>query len=144
MYLKHKILASVLFVLLSACSYMFGVKIEEQFASNIFSLIGILLGFTITAAVAMKGSVFFLGQSKKVDKQASGIHMTNAQRLCEYLDISAIADLALITLLCIVALVRTDSRIAIRIFDCLIVGLLGEVLLLSSFVLRLVAKYMRS
>lgn len=142
MYRIHKVALISIAIAMMFLTWVCDLKIEKDLGSDILSLVGILFGFTITAAMAMRGSGFLAKQSKIVDSKASGIQKTNAQRLCDYIQASCIADLALIVALIAPRIALINSALS-RIVDTIIMCLISIAMVLSYLVLRVVMRFMR-
>lgn len=143
MYLLHKLLIALVFLSISGLAYCFNLKVESDFESNLFTLVGIMFGFTISASVAMKGSNFLNRQSYIIDKTASGLQMTNQQRLCKYIYVASILDLVLIILLLVFNFLPR-YEILLRTFSSLVIGIVSIVVFSSFLLLRIILKFLMS
>ncbi len=142
MYARHKFVLIVLSLVVAATTWFCDLKVEGQFASTLLSLVGILFGFTITASVAMKGSGFLSEQSKIVDKGVSGVHKTNAQRLCDYVEASCTADILLMVVLIVYHFMQ-NNPLVVRLSSVIILLLVTVVIALSFLMLKTVMHYLR-
>lgn len=143
MYMRHKLVILLLFCVFAGCTFYFNVVISPTLESNLFSLLGILFGFTITAAVSMRGSDFLRKQSKIIDDTVRGVFLSNTQRLCSYISFSCTLNLFLISVLTVRGLLNLDGLPA-RVLTATIAGLITVTLFASYLVLRLVILYIRS
>ena len=143
MYTIHKIVFGIIFIALACASYYFDLQISPQQESNLLALFGILFGFTVTAAVAMRGSDFLHRQSKIVDKVVRGVFLSNTQRLCSYLNFSCMLNLFLITFQLARGMINIEG-VLLKIESSCFVGIIGMSLFASFLVLRLVIIFIKS
>ncbi len=142
MYLIHKLLIGIVFVLPIIINHYHKLMISDGLASNIFTLVGILFGFTIAAATAMQGNGFIAKQAKNVDLSTKGTQKTNAQRLCEYVNFACMSDIILIIMLVVKSFIP-QTAFAFDAIGIIAVALTGVVLVSSYFVLRIVMSFLR-
>ena len=142
MYLIHKLFIGIVFVLPIIIHHYHKFMISDALASNIFTLVGILFGFTIAAATAMQGNGFIAKQAKNVDLSTKGIQKTNAQRLCEYVNFACMSDIILIIMLVVKSFIP-QAAFAFDVIGIIAVALTGVVLVSSYFVLRIVMSFLR-
>ena len=142
MYLIHKLFIGIVFVLPIIIHHYHKLMISDALASNIFTLVGILFGFTIAAATAMQGNGFIAKQAKNVDLSTKGIQKTNAQRLCEYVNFACMSDIILIIMLVVKSFIP-QAAFAFDVIGIIAVALTGVVLVSSYFVLRIVMSFLR-
>ena len=140
MYWMHKLIVIMVFAAPIIINYYYNLKISDALASNIFTLVGILFGFTITASMAMQGNGFIAKQAKIIDSNGTGIRKTNAQRLCEYVNFACLSDILLIVILVVKSFIMGDGLVS-SIVNIIIVGMLGVVLVSSYLVLRIVMNF---
>ena len=143
MYTIHKIIFVIIFLVLASVSYHFNLRISPQQESDLLALFGILFGFTVTAAVAMRGSDFLHRQDKVVDKSVRGVFQSNTQRLCSYLNFSCMLNLFLITFQLVRGMMNING-VLLKIESSLFVGMVGMSLFASFLVLRLVIIFIKS
>lgn len=142
MYWTHRLFIAIVFFTPVVINYYHDLEVSDALTSNIFTLVGILFGFTITASTAMQGNGFIAKQAKIIDNKVTGIQKTNAQRLCDYVNFSCLSDILLIVILVVKSFVIGEGLVP-SIINTIIVGLLGVVLVSSYLVLRIVMKFLR-
>lgn len=143
MYPFHKIMLSIILIMVPAVARLLQVRFDDALLSDAMTLIGILFGFTITAAVAISGSQFIVTQHKIVDQSVKGCHKSNAQRLVDYLEFACGLDIFLLVVLIVLRLNIANIR-NIQWMNFLLAGLLLQAIYASYLVLQIVMKYVRS
>ena len=143
MYLIHKLIIGIVFITPVVINYYYKLKISDHLTSNIFTLVGILFGFTIAAATAMQGNGFVAKQAEKVDLTTKGVQKSNAQRLCEYIGFACMSDIFLIVILVIKSFI-SENALASEPISVIIIGLTGVALASSYFVLRIVMNFLQT
>lgn len=143
MYFFHKMMLLIILAGVSAIAWLLRVRFNDNLLSDAMTLIGILFGFTITAAVAISGSRFIMAQHKVVDQSVKGCHKSNAQRLVDYIEFACGLDIILLVLLIVFRLDIANLR-DVQWLHFLMFGILLQAVYASYLVLQIVVKYIRS
>lgn len=133
----------IILIGVSAAAWLLEVRFNDNLLSDSTTLIGILFGFTITAAVAISGSRFIMVQHKVVDQSTTGCHKSNAQRLVDYIEFACGIDLVLLVVLIVLRLDIANIR-GVQWVDSLLAGILFQAVYASYLVLQILMKYIRS
>ena len=142
MYLCHRIILGLIFCGALGVAWYFDVKIGTAMISDAMSLIGILFGFTMTAAVAMNGSRFIKDQNNIVDESVSGRHMDNAQRLVSYIECACRLELLVLLILVVLRMEVLKGKVGCSVAH-IALAILLQTLYSSYLVLKLVLKFIR-
>lgn len=142
MYWRHQLTLVVLFAVTVTWSVWCELTVDHEGISAMLTVVSIILGFTMASAVTMGDSEFLEKQSKQVDKKVSGVQMSNAQRLGEYVSFTGLICLVSIVLLLVMRIANVRDVLAVWL-NSVAIGLVVVSVVMGFFVLRVVVNFVR-
>lgn len=141
MYTRHKIILVIAFCLIAFVVYYFDFKVDGDCISTMVTVVSIVFGFAMAAAVSLGESSFLRSQARKVDTDVGGILMSNAQRLGAYISCTGWTGMTAILVLLAMQVFNAPPCIRTGVYP-VAAGLVVVTELSGLFILRVIVKFL--